>query len=63
MKARPCRLNQVTVKLEMQAKTFIEKACEKGIGHHLNVVRGHWSTEIRQTADFLNMEYIEINDK
>ncbi len=65
MKARPCRLNQITVKIirpDMQIKTFIEKACEKGIGHHLNVVRGHWSREIRQTADFLNIEFIDIND-
>ncbi len=63
MKARPCRLNQISVRLETEAKIFIETACGKGVGHHLNVVRGHWSKEIRQTADFLNIEFIEIADK
>lgn len=58
--ARPCRLNQMTVELATPVKAFIENACNLGVGHHLNVARGHLAKEIKTLANLLKIEFTEL---
>lgn len=57
---RPCRLNQITVQLISPVKSFIESACNQGVGHHLNVAQGHWNRELKALARLLKISYTEL---
>lgn len=59
-KARPCRLNQMTVRVEKPVQEFLERACALGIGHHLNVGYSHFSKEIKYLAKLLSIPMLTI---
>lgn len=55
---RPCRLNQMTVKVERPVKEFLERICNHGIGHHLNVAYSHFIPEIKYLAKLSGINII-----
>lgn len=59
-KVRPCRLNQMTVKLDTPVREFVEKACDLGVGHHLNAVHGHIASELKYLAKLAGIKYLEL---
>ena len=60
VEAQPCRLNQITVKVKAPVKEFLEKACNIGLTHHLNVGYGHLAAEIKYLAGILSIEYVSL---
>lgn len=57
---RPCRLNQITVKVEKPVKEFLEEVCKLGVGHHLNVAYSHFVPEIKYLAKFAGIKFLTI---
>lgn len=57
---RPCRLNQMTVRLEQPVKAFLEKICDEGIGHHLNVAYGSHTEEIAYFSKLAGIQFLNI---
>ncbi len=55
---KPCRLNQMTVKINSPVKEFLERICNHGIGHHLNVAYSHFITELRYLAKLSGINII-----
>ncbi|TAH66464.1 MAG: hypothetical protein EWM47_10130 [Anaerolineaceae bacterium] len=58
--ARPCRLNQMTVKVNKPVKEFLEEVCNLGVGHHLNVAYTHFVPEIKYLAKMAGMKFITL---
>jgi L-arabinose isomerase len=58
--ARPCRLNQVFVRVEQPVKAYLEAVSDLGLPHHLNVGYGHVADDIQQLAALLGMEYLTV---
>jgi L-fucose isomerase-like protein len=56
-KAKPCRLNQITVQFDNPIKSILEKACNLGLGHHVNVAYGHFAEEIRLFAEMAKIRF------
>ena len=59
-KAKPCRLNQITVQFANPIKSLLEKACDLGLGHHVNVAYGHFAEEIRLFADMAKIKFHSV---
>lgn len=57
---RPCRLNQITVKVDRPVKTFLEEICNLGVGHHLNVAYSHLIPELKYLAKIAGIKFITI---
>jgi L-fucose isomerase-like protein len=58
--ARPCRLNQMTVRVEKPVKEFLEEVCKYGVGHHLNVAYTHFVPEIKYLAKLAGIKFITV---
>ena len=58
--ARPCRLNQLTVRVNKPVKAFLEEVCRLGVGHHLNVAYTHFVPEIQYLAKIAGMKFITV---
>jgi L-fucose isomerase-like protein len=48
------------VRPEPSAAAFLEKMMEEGVEHHVALVYGTWTRELRQLCDFTGMEYLSI---
>lgn len=55
--ARPCGLNQMTVRIDAPVKSFLEQACDMGLGHHLNVAYGHFAEGVKLFARLRGIPY------
>lgn len=60
LKPRPCGLNQMFVKVSSPVRSYLEKICNMGLPHHLNIGYGHVSKKIKYLAKLLDIEYLEI---
>ena len=58
--ARPCRLNQMTVRVQGPVQQFLEQVCALGIGHHLNVGYTHFRKEVEYLAKLLGIPFLTI---
>jgi L-fucose isomerase-like protein len=48
----------MTVKINSPVKEFLERICNHGIGHHLNVAYSHFITELRYLAKLSGINII-----
>jgi L-fucose isomerase-like protein len=48
------------VRPEPSAAAFLEKMMEEGVEHHVALVYGTWTRELRQFCDFTGVEYLSI---
>jgi L-fucose isomerase-like protein len=44
------------------AAAFLEKMMEEGVEHHVALVHGTWTRELRQFCDFTGVEYLSVSD-
>lgn len=57
---RPCRLNQITVRVEKPVKEFLEEVCNLGVGHHLNVAYTHFVPEVKHLAKLAGIKFLTV---
>jgi L-arabinose isomerase len=58
IKPRPCRLNQIMVKIDKPVKEYLENVANIGLSHHVNIGYGHFATELKYFAEFNCIEYL-----
>ena len=49
------------VRPEPSAAAFLEKMMEEGVEHHVALVYGTWTRELRQFCDFTGVEYVPVS--
>lgn len=57
---QPCRLNQMTVVVKDDVKRYLEKVCNLGVPHHLNIGYGHVKEEIEYLTRLLEAKFVTV---
>ena len=56
----PCRLNQIIVKIDLPVQDYLEKLCNIGLTHHVNISHGLVLKEVRCLAEMMGVEFMTL---
>jgi L-fucose isomerase-like protein len=58
--AQPCSQNQITVRVDMPVRKYLEQVINSGVTHHVNIGYGHYANKVETLAKFMGFKCVRI---